>query len=140
MSGWTVMPFDAPGVLQAPIRFSAGTKKLFSIFVPNKDLTGYVAHWLLGIPPHPEQLGLDNAPYAPPAILLKKSTQDNTLSISVSSAGSTLLFTLVRADTLTLAARSYWQQSIAYDPDGNPTPIEAGPLVLGPSLIPLDSV
>lgn len=137
-SGFAVMPFDAPGVLQSAVRFSAGAKKVWSVFVPGKDLTGFSALWLAGMPDQPELIGLENAPFLSPRVLIRKSTSDATIAMVVDSTGTRFNFTTVRADTIALAPRAYWQQLIAYDQDGEPTPIECGRLLIGPSMITLD--
>ncbi|MGE8128991.1 hypothetical protein ACQKQD_18620 [Methylobacterium sp. NPDC080182] len=130
--GWRPASSTA-GVRQDVVAFPLGDAKDFAIDVPGKDLTGWDAQWLLGVPPNPAFLGLLSTSYTPPNIAVMKATGAN-LNIVTVDGGSSLRFSLTYSDTIGLQPRPYWQQAIVIDPMGNPYTVAEGPVNLTPSL------
>lgn len=134
--GWQTAS-TTTGVRQGGVSLPAGDARTFAIGIAGKDLTGYDAQWLLGIPPNPAFLGLLSTSYTPPDISVLKATGAN-LDILVTGSGASLVsnlrFALTYADTINLAARTYWQQAVVIDPMGNPYTVAEGPVNLTPSL------
>lgn len=135
--GWQPLSTVSPGVRQGAIGFECGDARTWSIAVPNKDLTGYTAEWLLGIPLASSLLGLSLMSYTAPNIAVKKSTTAGSLSILSVAGVFQLRFTLLRADTRTLSPGTYWQQAIVFDLSGNPVTVAEGQVNLMPSLLTL---
>jgi len=138
-AGWNVEPSSEPGVRQAKRSMRAGDKKVWTISVPNRDLSGFSAAWFFGVPSNPERLNIESASYAKPRIILKKSTDAGSLALVQVAGIWRLAFTIVKAETIGLAVRPYWQQAIVYDPDGEPTTIEEGQLSIEPSFATLEA-
>lgn len=134
--GWQAVS-ATPGVRQTQVSLPAGDARTWGIAVPGKDLTGYDAQWLLGVPPNPAFLGLLSTSYVSPEIAVLKATGAN-LNIVVTGSGpslvSNLRFTLTYSDTIGLAPRTYWQQAVVIDPMGNPYTVAEGQVNLTPSL------
>ncbi|MCJ2084580.1 hypothetical protein MKK88_01035 [Methylobacterium sp. E-005] len=134
--GWQAVS-TTPGVRQGSVSLQVGDARTWNLAVPGKDLTGYSAQWLLGVPPNPAMLGLLSTSYTPPDISVMKTTGAN-LNIVVTGSGASLVsnlrFALTYADTIDLTPRTYWQQAVAIDPMGNPYTVAEGPVNLTPSL------
>lgn len=134
--GWQPASTTA-GVRQGSVAFPSGDARDFAIGIAGKDLTGWTAQWLLGVPPNLAMLGMLSTSYTPPDISVLKATGAN-LNIVVTGSGtsltSNLRFTLTYADTIGLSPRTYWQQAVVIDPMGNPYTVAEGPVNLTPSL------
>jgi hypothetical protein len=134
--GWQAVSATT-GVRQNGVSLPLGDSKTWDIKIPGKDLTGYDAQWLLGVPPNPAFLGMLSAGYTPPNIAVLKATGAN-MDIVVTGTGpslvSSLRFTLTYSDTIGLAPRTYWQQAVVIDPMGNPVTVAEGQVNLTPSL------
>ena len=134
--GWQAAS-TTPGVRQRGVSLPVGDARTWGIAIPGKNLTGYDAQWLLGMPPNPILLNLLTTGYVPPDISVLKATGAN-LDIVVTGEGdavaSNLRFTLGYADTINLPPRTYWQQAVVIDPMGNPYTVAEGPVNLTPSL------
>lgn len=137
MAGGWQTPSTTPGVKQSSVSLQVGDARTWNLAVPGKDLTGYSAQWLLGVPPNPAMLGLLSTSYTPPDIAVLKATGAN-LDIVVTGSGASLVsnlrFALTYADTIGLSSRTYWQQAVVIDPMGNPYTVAEGPVNLTPSL------
>lgn len=134
--GWLPQSTVQPGVRQPPQQIPCGDARTWSVAVAT-DLTGYTAEWRLGIPPSGVLLGLLGTSYQVPAVDVLKSSAVTppTLTLYQVSTGNWMLaWTTTSADTLSLTPGEYWQQAVVIDPQGNPTTVAEGQVVLTPSL------
>lgn len=113
--------------------FPAGDTRTWSVSVA-RDLTGYSAEWRMGVPASGSLPSLLPVSYMPPEIVVLKSSGANLAIVLNGDGTSTLTWTTTYADTVGLDPAPYSHQAVVIDPQGNPTTVVEGRVILTPSL------
>lgn len=131
--GWLPFSAQASQLNTKTEEWPVGDERTWSVTVP-RDLTGYTAEWRLGIPINGAVPTLSSTGYAPPEIIVRKTSAANLAMNPVSLGVWSLNWAVLEADTIGLLPGIYCHQAVVIGPASGPVTVDEGFVRLGPSL------